>query len=228
MLLTLVKCKHEVSLTLTHYTTVGDKQERLFIGDKRQVTIGNINKLCYKISSCHCSMTLPSGPRSSSRSSWSPTSWDSLARPSAVGSSIQPGSSRAVSVKSLASKKLLLAQVAALDLNWEGCKQARPLLDPASLQLGNPALIAATTMARQGAAGMMGTTLSTELRSDWAWLNTAGWLSFCWLLKHGRANGNSTLSHFSESLQPKLCAGNGIQCWPWLKFRINERRSHFN
>ena len=31
-----------------------------------------------------------------------------------MGSSIQPGSSRAVSVKSLASKKLLLAQVAAL------------------------------------------------------------------------------------------------------------------
>ena len=48
MLLTLVKCKHEVSLTLTHYTTVGDKQERLFIGDKRQVTIGNINKLVIK------------------------------------------------------------------------------------------------------------------------------------------------------------------------------------
>ena len=59
-------------------------------------------------------MTLSSGPWSSSRSSWSPTSWDSLARPSEVGSSIQPGSSRAVSVKSLASKKLLLAQVAAL------------------------------------------------------------------------------------------------------------------
>ena len=47
--LTLVKCKHEVSLTLTHYTTVGDKQEHLFIDDKRQVTIGNINKLCYKL-----------------------------------------------------------------------------------------------------------------------------------------------------------------------------------
>ena len=35
---------------------------------------------------------------------------------------------------------------------------------PSRLQLGNPALIAATTMARPGAAGMMGTTLSTELQ----------------------------------------------------------------
>ena len=42
-----------------------------------------------------------------------------------MGSSIQPGSSRAVSVKSLASKKLLLAQVAAPEADVlqgrEGC-----------------------------------------------------------------------------------------------------------
>ena len=78
------------------------------------MTIGNINKLCYKLlllSLFHDALVRAVVVQPVKLE---PDLLGLSGEARRVGSSIQPGSSRAVSVKSLASKKLLLAQVAAL------------------------------------------------------------------------------------------------------------------